>query len=114
MPPLREFLGCDEPLSSAIAADDARPGDRGPDRMLHVGPGGLRLWRCPRALSNEPIAGEVFNTFLWWEQGQNIRQMVAPYDTPALLIRSLDLLRSCYRNAYKIWCDRHYKDGAES
>lgn len=106
-PTRRELMGCDEPLETALAADGARPGHRGADRMLHVGPGGFRSWRCPRQWANDPIAREGWSAYLWWEKGQ-VASLYAPDPVPAKIIEAIRVLHGVYTTAHQRWWDRHH------
>lgn len=41
-----------------------------PGRMLHVGPGLWRSWRCPRAWASEVFAVEAWRAYIWWRESQ--------------------------------------------
>ncbi len=107
IPPRRHLLGCDEPLETALAASSARPGSRGPDRELHVGPLGLRTWRCPRAWANDPIAVEGWRAFQWWETGQ-LACLYHPDPVPNRIIEAIDVVRVSVRTAEDLHWKRHH------
>lgn len=100
-------MGCDEPEATALPGPEGRPGDRGPHRILHrIGPD-ILSWRCPRAYANEPIAIEAWDAFLWWDKGQELTQLTAPYPVPAILITAVRVVRNEYRRAHDEHWERH-------
>jgi hypothetical protein len=102
-------MGCEEPIETAFPGDATRPGDRGTYRILHR-VGSTLTWRCPRALAQEPIAIEAWDAYLWWDKGQSLEQLTAPYPVPALLLDSVRIIRGEYHRAHDAYWRRHHPD----
>lgn len=105
-PPLREILGCDEQDDSAVAKPTDRPGTRGQDRLLHVGPLGLRLWRCPRKMAATKAASEAWEAFLWWDKGCDVSVLTSPLPPPNKLVDAIRVVRQMYNVSYAQYLDR--------
>ena len=75
--------------------------------MLHVGPGRIRTWRCPRRWAAEPIAWEAWEAHLAWEAGQPLTVLTAPYPVPSVLLRAAREIRGAYAPAHAAYLERH-------
>ena len=106
IPPRKALLGCDEPIDTATWKDGERPGARGPNRELHVGPVGFRSWRCPRAWANDPIAVECWAAYRWWEAGQ-LALRYAPDPVPSKVVEAIDIVRVTHHTAEHQYFERH-------
>lgn len=105
IPPRKELLGCRQPIETSIAGPTTRPGERGGNRMLHVGPLGIRTWRCPRAWALDPMAIDGWQAYVWWEKGQ-LAALYAPGHIPAKAIEAVDVIRVTYAVAHDAWWER--------
>lgn len=70
--------------------------------MLHLGPGNIATYRCPRAWSCDPIAFEAWDWYRWWKRGQlgDLGQL------PTVVTQAVDILDYSYGIAKRADDDR--------
>ena len=87
--------GCDAPPDQL---DPAAPHGQLPGRVLHVGPGGIRTLRCPRAWAVDLVATSAWPEYLWWDKGQ-----LGPRgELPERLVNAIDVLHLSFSLAQRV------------